>query len=318
MLTVQDLAQVRPASPACLTIGVFDGVHRGHQKLIAQMVKAAHTAGRTAAALTFDPHPATALGQVPLPLLTTAGERAAVLSTLGLDLLIVLPFTKALSATRAADFIELLTCHLALVELWCGPNFATGFQREGDLPFLEQLGARCGFAVRVVEPLTWEGAVVSSSRVRAALQAGDIRQAAGCLGRPYRLAGLVVHGDGRGRAIGIPTANLALPPERLIPAWGIYACIAHTERLGARPAAVSIGVRPTFPGAGGRSGPTVEAHLLDLDVDLYGQSIALDFIAYLREERAFSTPDDLVTQIHKDIAQARVVLGETNLLNPDR
>jgi riboflavin kinase/FMN adenylyltransferase len=160
--------------------------------------------------------------------------------------------------------------------------------------------------VRVVEPLVWQGALVSSSRVRAALQAGDIAQATGCLGRPYRLAGTVVHGDGRGRSLGIPTANLAPPSERLVPASGIYACLAHTERAGTHPAAINIGTRPTFDG----HDVTVEAHLIDFEADLYGQTLALDFFARLRDEIAFPSVDALMAQMQKDIAQARDLLSD--------
>jgi riboflavin kinase/FMN adenylyltransferase len=190
-----------------VTIGVFDGVHRGHQQIIVGMVEEAHTAGGFAVALAFDPHPATTLDHKPPPLLTTLDERADLLAALGLDVLIVIPFTQALARTPADAFVEALLRNLRLAEMWGGPDFALGHRREGDVPFLQHLGAERGFAVRVVEPLIWEGSLVSSSRVRAALRAGDIDQATGCLGRPYRLTGTVVHGDGRGRSLGIPTAN---------------------------------------------------------------------------------------------------------------
>jgi riboflavin kinase/FMN adenylyltransferase len=290
------------------TVGVFDGVHRGHQQLVARMAEAAHATGDVAAAIAFDPHPATTLGYEPPPLLTTLEERAELLAALGLDVLVVLPFTKALARTPAAGFVEPLLQHLRLAALWGGPDLALGHRREGDVSFLRRLGAERGFAVRVVEPLMWEGALVSSSRVRAALQAGDIAQAMGCLGRPYRLAGAVVHGDGRGGRLGVPTANLALPPERLIPASGIYACLAHAGHWGTHPAAVNVGVRPTFDGGA----MTVEAHLLDFEADLYGQTLALDFFARLRDEVAFPNVEALTVQMQKDIAQVRNVLGDTS------
>jgi riboflavin kinase/FMN adenylyltransferase len=195
--------------------------------------------------------------------------------------------------------------YLRLVEVWGGPDFALGHRREGNVPFLRRLGAERGFGVHVVEPLTWDGELVSSSRVRAALREGDIEQTTGCLGRPYRLAGTVVSGDGRGRGLGIPTANLSLSPERLIPASGIYACRAHTEGAGTHPAAVNVGTRPTFDGGA----VTVEAHLIDFEADLYGQALALDFIARLRDEVAFSGAEALMAQMQKDIAQAWNILG---------
>lgn len=308
MRVVQDLTQARPASRSYVTIGVFDGVHRGHQQLVAEMVEAVRPTGNVAIAITFDPHPAVTLGSSPPPLLTTLEERAELLAPLGLDTLVALPFTPATARTGASDFAEALMHHLHLAELWSGPTFALGFRREGDVPFLQRLGAERGFTVHVVEPLMWEGYVVSSSRVRAALQAGDIHQATGCLGRPYQLTGVVVHGGRRGHNIGIPTANILPPPERLIPASGIYVCLAHAEHSGEHQAVVNIGTRPTFNGGA----LTVEAHLLDFDADLYNQVLALDFIARLRDERAFSTAAALVAQIHKDIAQARVVLGDAD------
>jgi riboflavin kinase/FMN adenylyltransferase len=258
-----------------------------------------------AVALVFDPHPATALGYEPPPLLTTIEERAELLAASGLDVLIVSPFTKVLAHTSAADFVEALLQQLRLAVLWGGPDLALGHRREGDVPSLRRLGAERGFAVRVVEPLVWQGALVSSSRVRAALRAGDLAQATGCLGRPYRLTGTVIHGDGRGHSLGIPTANLSLPPERMVPAGGIYACLAHTERSGTHLAAVNIGTRPTFDG----HDVTVEAHLIDFAADLYDQTLALDLVARLRDEVAFPDVDALMAQMQKDIAQARDVLG---------
>lgn len=288
-----------------VTIGVFDGVHRGHQQIIVGMVDAAHAAGDVAVALVFAPHPAATLGYEPPPLLTALDARTELLAALGLDVLIVIPFTQALARTSATEFVEALLQHLHLTKLWGGPDFALGHRREGDVSFLRRLGAEREFAVRVVEPLIWEGDLVSSSRVRAALRVGDIDQATGCLGRPYRLTGAVVHGDGRGRSLGIPTANLAPPPKRLIPASGIYACLAHTEQAGTYPAAVNIGTRPTFDG----HDVTVESHLLDFEGDLYDQTLALDFGARLRDEVAFPSVDALMAQMQRDIAQTRDILG---------
>jgi riboflavin kinase/FMN adenylyltransferase len=306
MHIIHDLTQAHITSRSFVTIGVFDGVHRGHQQLIARMVEAAHSTGNSAAVLTFDPHPAAALGYDPPPLLTTAEERAKLMATLGLDLLVVPPFTETTARTSAADFVKLLIQHLGLAQLWGGPDFAFGHRREGDMPFLQRLGTERGFIVRVVEPLVWEGDLVSSSRVRAALQSGDIPQATGCLGRPYRLAGCVVPGRGEGHKIGTPTANLSLPPERLVPANGIYVCLAHTAHQGTHPAVINVGTRPTFDYNG--QTVVVEAHLLDFDADLYGQTLALDFVARLRDELAFPSVEALVAQIQDDIAQARAIL----------
>jgi len=316
------LAQARSAirqkspqsSRSYVTIGVFDGVHRGHQQLIGRMTQSAHSTQDLAVVINFDPHPAIALGYTPPPLLTTVKARAELLDALGVDVLVVLPFTQALAHTSATDFVESLIHHLHLAELWGGPDLALGYRREGDVPFLRRLGAERGFGVRIVEPLVWEGEVVSSSRVRTALRTGDIRQATGCLGRPYRLAGVVIHGDRRGHRIGIPTANISPPPERVIPAGGIYACLAHTQHQGTHPAVVNVGTRPTFV----RDGLVIEAHLLDFDADLYNQMLVLDFVARLRDERAFPGPGALVEQIRNDIARARLILDDFRVaVRPD-
>ena len=305
MRIIHNLKQAHLTSRSFVAIDVFDGIHRGHQQLIGGMAQAAHAAGNLAAVLTFDPHPAIALGYQPPLLLTTVEERSELLASLGLDLLVMFPFTPATVRTSAADFVAPLTQHLCLAELWGGPDFAFGHRRTGDVQFLRRLGAERGFAVRVVEPLVWEGDLISSSRVRTALQTGDLPQATGCLGRPYRLAGVVVRGRGDGSRIGVPTANLSPPPGRLIPGGGVYACLAGGARLEAHPAVVNVSTRPRF--GGGEL--TFEAHLLDFDGDLHGQTLALDFVARLRDEVIFPTVEALAAQIREDIAQARIILG---------
>jgi riboflavin kinase/FMN adenylyltransferase len=270
------------------------------------MVGAAREAGGVSIAVAFDPHPAATLGlDSPLPL-TTIEERAELLAALALDILVVVPFTRELACTSAVDFAKLLIHRLNLAELWGGPDFAIGHDREGTLPVLQRLGTELGFVVRVVEPLEWGRGIVSSSRVRAALRVGDIDQATGCLGRPFRLSGIVTHGDGRGRIIGVPTANLSPSHKRLIPADGIYACLAYTQQEGIYQAAVNIGIRPTFAG----ESLTIEAHLLDFAGNLYDQSLALDFVARLRDEVAFPDTETLMVQMQKDIAQVRDILGD--------
>lgn len=305
MQVIHALEEANLSGPSYITIGAFDGVHRGHQHLIGSMVKAAHRAGRTAVALTFDPHPGALLGRSPVATLSTVKERAALLADLGVDLLAILSFTPAVAGTPAARFVAALSRHLGLAELWVGPDFALGHRRAGDISFLQRLGKREGFAVRVVEPLRWRGDVVSSTRIRIALTAGDVEEANGCLGRPYHLMGIVVRGRGLGRTLGVPTANLEPPPGRLIPANGVYACLVETEREGNRSAVVNVGVRPTIAA----DHLTIEAHLLDFDGDLYGQRLGLAFIARLRDEETFPSLNALVAQMHEDIAQARRILA---------
>jgi riboflavin kinase/FMN adenylyltransferase len=302
----ETLARIRPTSHSYVTVGVFDGVHRGHQRLIARMVEAAHSARSVAIAITFTPHPGITLGFAPPPLLTTVEERAELLATLKLDVLVVLPFTPTMVRTSATDFVELLKRHLDLVALWGGPDFSLGHRREGTASFLQRLGTEMGFTVHLIEPLAWEGTLVNSSRIRTALEAGDVAEARGCLGRPYRLAGQVARGCEQGRRTGMSTVKLSPPPERLVPANGVYACLAHAEHLGTRPAVVSIGART----AAVEQRAVIETCLLDSNGDFHGQALALDFIARLRGEPGFLSPDELTEQFHKDVAQAVSLLGK--------
>jgi riboflavin kinase/FMN adenylyltransferase len=311
MRIVHRLHELDLASPSFVTIGVFDGVHRGHQRIIEGLAEAAHAAGCGAVSITFDPHPAVVLSDRPPLLLTTVGERIDLMAALGLDALVILPFTRDIVHTPAVGFVEDLIRHLHMAELWVGPDFTLGHRQEGNVPFLQRLGAQRGFEVRVIEPVVWQGEIVRSSRVRQALRRGDVEEANGCLGRPYRLSGVVIHGRGFGRDIGVPTANISPPPDRLIPASGVYACWAHTERWGKYPAAINIGTRPTFAARSSTQGLTVEAHLLGFDQDLYDQVLSLDFVARLRDERAYPTLNALVAQLRQDIAQTRAVLDAT-------
>jgi riboflavin kinase/FMN adenylyltransferase len=296
------LAPFREGAGGYVTIGVFDGVHRGHQQLVADMVKTAHSTHGVAIVLTFDPHPSVTLGYEPPPLLTTVEERAQLLAALGLDVLITLPFTRDTARVQAADFVEMLVCYLHLTELWGGPDFALGHRREGDIPFLQRLGTEYGFSVHIVGPLVWGEDWVSSSRVRAALRTGDVSLAASCLGRPYRLTGVATRSAG---------LYVSPPPERLIPMSGVYACLMHAERLGTHPAVVSITTRPTLVADGvptdvGES--VIEARLVDCGADPDDQVVALDFVARLRDEWTVSAPDALAAQVHDDVARARSIL----------
>ena len=292
--------------PVALSIGSFDGVHRGHQSLIARLVAAAHADGRTPAVLTFYPHPRQVLrGWEPGYYLTDPAEKAELLGQYGIDLVVTYPFDDAVRQMRARAFVGELRERLGLADLWVGPDFALGYRREGDVPFLRALGAETGFAVHVIEEkLALGGAPVSSERIRVALRAGDVAQAGDFLGRPYRLSGMVVHGDHRGRSIGFPTANLKVSEERTVPARGVYATWALAG--GRRHASVTnVGVRPTFDGA---HAVTVEAHLLDYSGDLYDQVLAIDFVARIRDERRFAGVTELVAQIGQDVQTGRTLL----------
>ena len=322
MQIVADLAQARP-QPSCVTIGFFDGVHRGHRYLIGQASAAARQQGLRTVLLTFYPHPNVVLRGAEPFYLSTRKEKLTLLSGLELDLIIIQPFTPGLAQTRAREFVDRLISQAGMEKLWVGPDFAMGYRREGDIPFLYQMGKERGFSVNVVNRLKLEGKAITSSRIRQALRDGDVTLAARCLGRPYCLQGPVVVGAQRGRTLGFPTANIEVPAERAVPANGVYAgwAMLHSERAAnatewTRPeglrnkqyrAVINIGTRPTFD-----NGPrTIEAHLLDFDHNIYGQRLALDFVTRVRSEQRFDNIDMLVAQINRDVAQARQHLHHT-------
>jgi len=291
---------------AWLTIGSFDGVHKGHQAILRKLVAGAHAAGAPAAVLTFYPHPSIVLRGRSGPFyLTSPEERAVLLGELGVDRVITLTFDQELASQTAHQFVQALSDHLGLRHLCVGHDFALGRGRQGDLPFLQNLGKEIGFSIHVLRPIHYQGQAISSSRIRAALAGGDVRLAGSLLGRRYRINGEVVAGDGRGRTIGIPTANLDIWPERLLPKSGVYACLACVDGQ-TRRAVVNIGVRPTFENQ--EALPRLEAHLLDYAGDLYGKDLAISFVARLRDEQRFSSVQALVAQIHGDIRKAKTIL----------
>jgi riboflavin kinase/FMN adenylyltransferase len=290
-----------------LTIGSFDGIHLGHRALIQAVVANAREEGMPSVVITFYPHPSVVLrGRAPAFYITTPEERAALLAELGVEVVITQHFDHALAAVTADEFLDRLSTHLKFRDLWVGEDFALGHRRQGNVVFLEQAGARRGFRLHVLPPVLVGGEVVSSTRVREALRSGDVARAATYLGRPFSLPGTVTRGAGRGKSIGLPTANLALGEERAHPGAGVYACLADVAG-GRFPAVTNIGVRPTFEGAAQR--PVVEAHLLDFEKDLYGETIRLVFIERLRDERKFDGPAALLEQIQRDIQRARVILA---------
>jgi riboflavin kinase/FMN adenylyltransferase len=293
---------------ACLTIGSFDGVHQGHQTIIRQLTAEAKAAGVPAVVLTFHPHPSVVLrGRRGPYYLTTPEERAELLSSLGVDVVITHPFNQEVASRSAREFVSSLQRHLRMSRLCVGPDFALGHGREGDIPTLRRLGEELGFTLNVTEPFRLDGRVVSSSWIRSALADGDIESANRLLGRSYQLAGRVVRGDRRGRTLGIPTANLDVWIERAMPKSGVYACQAHVDGQ-AWGAVANIGVRPTFHNQAVY--PRLEAHLLEFDRDLYDRHISVLFIARLRDEQRFSNVQALVDQIHQDIERAREILKD--------
>jgi riboflavin kinase / FMN adenylyltransferase len=296
------------ADATAITIGVFDGVHRGHQRVMKDLTAMARDRGLVPVALTFDPHPLEFLAPDHAPdLLTTVEQRADLLADCGVQILGVLPFLEIRDLDPRAFVIEILSLRLHAAAVAVGENFRFGRDRGGDPGLLAEMGESCGFTVEVVEMVGDGGpdGVISSTRIRALLAAGDVSMAAVLLGRPFALTGPVIHGDARGRTIGFPTANLHIPERMAIPANGVYAAWVDVD--GSRqPAVVNIGVRPTF----GVSQRTIEAHLLDFDGDLYGKMLTLHFVSHIRQERKFDGVEQLVAQITLDREEAARRLEE--------
>lgn len=305
MDVVHGLERVPRGRLTALALGTFDGVHRGHQALLPEAVRVAGEEGGQAAAMTFDPHPLTVIAPPPEPfLLTTLEERLALLGSFGLDLVVVLRFDEAFRRIGAEQWLDLLQRTVGMRHLVCGTSYTFGRDRGGTVDLLQRWAPGRDVRVHMVPPVHVGGVVVSSTLIRRLLRAGDVREAARYLGRWYALRGAVQHGDRRGRHLGFPTANLAPPEDKLVPASGIYAALARTERSGYR-AAVSVGTRPTFgPGA-----LVVEAYLLDFDGELYGESLELHFVHRLRDEIAFTSEGALIRQIRDDVAETARLLA---------
>jgi riboflavin kinase/FMN adenylyltransferase len=306
MQVVRDLAALTPDTPCALTIGVFDGIHRGHQHLIQQTAQAATALGGKAGMITFWPHPLEVLRPaMQVRYLTMLEEKLDLLAGMGtLDMVVVMPFTPALAMTSAGDFVDLLLRHLGLRVLVEGADFAFGHNREGDMAFLTAYGQEHGFAVQTVDLQLAGHQRMSSTHVRALLAEGQVERAMDLLGRPYSARGLVMPGDRRGRLLGFPTANLGIDPQKILPADGVYAVRVRVEKA-VYHGVVNIGVRPTLDG----TKHLTEVHVLDIQRDLYDQELEVQFIARLREERRFAGVEALKAQIAADVQQARVVLG---------
>jgi riboflavin kinase/FMN adenylyltransferase len=292
-----------------IAVGVFDGLHLGHLRILERMLSRAGVTGGARAVVSFDPHPDVVLSKSfqAIPPLTPLREKRSRLSALGVDRFEVLPFTREMASLSPEAFVErhLVRPH-APAALVVGENFALGHGRAGDVPRLRAIGGRMGFEVEAVPLLHLEGAAVTSTRIRELLSAGEVAAAARLLGRRYGLEATVVTGEGLGRGLGFPTANLRLHDEKCIPAHGIYAVWVRLDGEGPlRPGAMSIGVRPTF---GGKV-PTLEVFLLDWNGDLVGRAVEVEFDSWLREERRFDGPEPLIEAMRADVAEVRARLG---------
>lgn len=306
MLTYQTLTQL-PNMPTAVAIGMFDGVHQGHRVVLQQALDFAKANGVRSLVLTFNNHPQSVVSKTPLPLLSTTQERLDAFAQMGFDAALVLDFTPQLRELTADRFVaEVLVQSLEAKMVSVGYDHRFGADRRGDGEFLQTSGRRYGFEVAIVEPIRVDEQIISSTMIRKLLAYGDIEHAGRLLGHPYRVCGQVTQGVGRGRTIGFPTANITLPPLRMLPKQGVYAGWADLHDGQAPIAAVcNIGLSPTF---GDQVQPRLEVHLLDTAMDLYGRTLCFTFTARLRNEMAFESVEALVAQITTDCQGARLVL----------
>lgn len=303
---VYSLSDVHLLQPSLVTIGVFDGVHRGHQYLIRKLVEHARETNRLAVVLTFFPHPDIVLrGLQGRYYLTTSDQRAALLVDLGVDCVVTHPFDETTRHMRAAEFVDLLVRHLKVDELWVGADFAMGYEREGNVQYLTEQGKEKGFTVQTVDLLQAENAdsAISSTAIREAIESGNVEQAAVWLGRGHTVTGKVVHGQARGRTIGFPTANIEAWDQQVLPANGVYAGWATVD--GQRHMAVTnVGIRPTFSG----DNITIESFIMDFSRDIYDQVVSISFEKRLRGEQKFENIQALMAQIRADADAGRAFL----------
>jgi len=295
------------SSGSTITIGSFDGVHIGHQEIIRSVVKQAHEDDSESGVVTFFPHPSKVLRNIEGPFyLSTDTEKKEVLTSLGIDYVKTIEFTAQFAKTPAEKFVRDLHTELNFSSLIVGSDFKLGANREGDISLLSRLGSLLNFKVKVVTPTSSDGEIISSSRIRNLLGKGEVHQVNQLLGRWYDLHGEVVHGDGRGKHIGIPTANIDVWREKLLPATGVYAAWIDIDGV-MHPSVVNIGHRPTFYQPGAEQ--TVEVHILQFNRDIYGKQIKLLIVDHVRSEVRFSSAQELMEQIQNDIRQSKEILA---------
>ena len=308
-LLEEELHKYKPAKDAYLSIGVFDGVHKGHRHLLGELASESNANGVLAGVVTFLNHPREVLNPgFSQNWLTTPEERRQLINEIGIDLIVPIAFTEETSRIRADYFTDLLQKHLRMRGLVVGPDFAFGQNREGDVNFLNSLGKEKGFDVKVVKLQERTNRPISSSIIREALATGDLAAVLQLLGRNYSVSGKVVTGDGRGATLlGYPTANLEIPEYKAIPKDGIYATTATIDGQIFQ-ATASLGFQPTFPD----SAHKIEVFILDLNANIYGRTVQLEFIERIRDELTFPTKEDLISQIDKDVSDTRRIFTEQN------
>ncbi len=306
MILITDLKDITTKfTNSIITLGNFDGIHLGHQELIRMVIRRARETGGTSLVVTFRPHPLKILAPEKCPpLISIYEEKIRLIEALGVDALVKIPFTMDFAAMSPEAFVKDILCDLlGAKEIFVGFNYRFGKGRAGNIEMLRELGNRHGFTVREVEQVSLRGEVISSTAIRQLLKDGEVEHAARLLGRVYAVTGIVVKGDGRGRGLGFPTANIAAK-HAIIPSDGVYA-VQLNVRDHFHDGIANIGLRPTF----NKNIRAIEVHVFDFDEDLYGEDISLYFIRKIREEKKFKGPDELVRQITKDIASAREILA---------
>jgi riboflavin kinase/FMN adenylyltransferase len=305
MLVEEELARVSPEKDTLLTIGVFDGVHLGHKYLISKLKKSAEQENLLSGVVTFRQHPLEILApETVLPYLTNCDEKVELLKAEKVDIVIPLTFTPEMAGLTAREFAGLLKKYLKMRGLVIGPDFTLGKDKEGNVSVLRELGREMGFSVTMVAAMNFFGEVVSSTAIRKYLQEGNLKNVSKLLGRTFSLQGVVVKGEGRGRTLGFPTANLEVDSVQSLLPEGVYATWIHIgdERY---PSVTNIGKRPTF----GSNGRTVETYIIDFKGDLYGRELKIDIVDLLRKETKFKNTDELRHQIRDDIEKGKVALG---------
>ena len=302
----EDLAHLSPERDTALTIGVFDGVHRGHRHLIDALVEEARDSGLLAGVVTFRNHPITVLRPgTQVQLLTDVAERTRLLKGLGVDFVAAVEFDPALARLSSRDFLSVLASELRMRKLVVGPDFAMGRNRDGSVETLPAITSEIGSEFKAVDLVTDPTGIVKSTAIRKQIAEGEVSAAANLLGRNFSIAGTVGSGLKRGREMGFPTANLEVDPDLIFPGDGIYATWAHLDS-GRHMAATSIGLRPTFDDGEDR---TIEAFLLDFSEEIYGQTLRLEFVKRLRGEEKYDTVEALMEQIDKDVQDTRSALS---------
>ncbi|MCS6999267.1 MAG: bifunctional riboflavin kinase/FAD synthetase [Bacteroidota bacterium] len=301
MQTYRSIADVPYVRASVVTVGTFDGVHRGHQVIIERLLRYASSTGTRSVVVTFEPHPRIVLqrsSQAPISLLTTFSEKHALLQRMGIDVLVVIPFTFEFANTTAEEFVrQVLVERIGLQHIVIGYDHSFGKDRGGDEQLLRRLGVELGFSVERVEPVLVDGETVSSTRIRHALLSGNIEKANSMLGYPFSIEGIVVEGDGRGRRLGYPTANIELLDQhKILPGNGVY-CITSTVDGVPLQGMANIGIRPTFTDS---ANIRLEAHFFDFSGYLYGRKIVLSFHKYIRPERRFESVDMFWSQLQED------------------